>query len=335
MKKVDILLEKMIAEDFQAFLAFQRENIFYITGFMPSSFSFVLINENPVLFASAMDMELAKKNSQIPAVLFESFSQVKDILKESFNKKSILAIEGTLDYQTSNIFSNDFKIDSSDLLANQRMIKDKKEIKLIEEATDIAQKSFKELELTGREWELAHDLGYLMRKNGAYKESFDTIIATGSNSSLPHAVTTDKEIEYPILIDWGAYANYYCSDNTRTYIQSEKEEEIFDIVLEAYNASIKTVKPGVKASDVDKVARDVITEYGYGDNYIHSTGHGVGLEVHEKPNVSIKSDTVLEKNMVITIEPGIYLEGKFGIRLEDTIYLSNKANVIGNLAMKL
>lgn len=339
MVKLDNLISSMDIEGFNALILLKNENIFHVSGFMPSSFAIVLLTEEPILFVSSMDMELAKKNSIIPVTKFESFKQLKKILnnykKNNSNSIFNVGVEKTLELEIFNILNKDFDISVCDLISTHRMIKTKYEIKLIEQATNIAQKSFKELDLIGREWEVAYNLGYLMRKNDAEKESFETIIASGSNSSLPHASTSNKELEYPILVDWGAYYNNYCSDNTRTIIQTERHEEILNIVHEAYKAAIKKIKVGVKASDVDKAARDVIAEYGYGDNFIHSTGHGIGLEVHEEPNISFRTDTLLEKNMVITIEPGIYFEGEFGIRLEDTIHVKNKAKVIGNLPLVL
>ena len=112
-------------------------------------------------------------------------------------------------------------------------------------------------------------------------------MASGVRSSLPHGSPSKNTIESPVLIDWGAVYNNYSSDTTRTIVETEKQEEIFNIVLDAQKTAIKSIKPGVKSSDIDTIARDVITEYGYGDSFIHSTGHGVGLEIHEKPS-SIK-----------------------------------------------
>ena len=123
----------------------------------------------------------------------------------------------------------------------------------------------------------------------------------------------------------------YCSDTTRTFIYSERQEEISNIVLEAHDKAIKAVKEGIKACEVDKVARDIISEYGYGDNFIHTTGHSLGLDIHERPTVALRDKTVLENNMVVTVEPGIYLEGEFGVRIEDMVLVDKKGKVIGNL----
>ena len=132
-------------------------------------------------------------------------------------------------------------------------------------------------------------------------------------------------------MDYGCKFEGYCSDTTRTFLYSERQEEISNIVLEAHDKAIKAVKEGIKACEVDKVARDIISEYGYGDNFIHTTGHSLGLDIHERPTVALRDKTVLENNMVVTVEPGIYLEGEFGVRIEDMVLLDKKGKVIGNL----
>ena len=187
----------------------------------------------------------------------------------------------------------------------------------------------------GTEKEIAFDLVRNMIGNGASKESFDTIVTSGADSSLPHAIPQPKKLNEPILIDWGAIFDGYCSDNTRTMIYTEYQQEIWDIVAEAHDKAIKAIKPGLKCCDIDKVARDIISDYGYGDKFIHSTGHSLGLDIHETPGFSMKDETVIEEGMVITVEPGIYLEGKFGVRLEDTVAISKRAKIIGDLPLNI
>ena len=218
------------------------------------------------------------------------------------------------------------------------MIKSSLEIENITKATEIAQTAFRELDVANRienENVLAFDLVRLMIENGASGESFDTILVSGASTSLPHAIPQAKQLETPILIDWGAKYDGYCSDNTRTIVYTEKEHEIFDIVKESHDKAIKAIKPGLKCCEIDKVARDIIVEYGYGDKFIHSTGHSLGLDIHETPGFSLRDDTIIEKGMVITVEPGIYLEGEFGVRLEDTVSIDRKAHVIGDLPLIL
>ena len=249
-----------------------------------------------------------------------------------------LAIEPNLPFSTYEKLENEFTISSKTYIDKQRMIKTPLEIDKITKATEIAQKSFLELDIlnnTGAEKEIAFDLVRLMIGNGALKESFDTIVASGSSSSLPHAVPGDKQLMQPILVDWGAIFEGYCSDNTRTMVYTEAQQEIWDIVAEAHDKAIKAIKPGLKCSEIDKVARDIITDYGYGDKFIHSTGHSLGLDIHETPGFSLRDDTKIENGMVITVEPGIYLKGEFGVRLEDTVAINNKANVIGDLPLMI
>ena len=281
-----------------------------------------------------MDLENANNTSSIDIVKYESFDKMIEYLKEENIKN--LAIESDL---TANVYQKfeDFNLTISDAISKERMIKSDEEIENILKATEIAHKSLLELDVRSKqekgalEWECAYELGYLMRKNGASVESFDTIFASGPVSSLPHSTPRQHPLDTPVLVDYGCKFGGYCSDTTRTFIYTERQEEISDIVLEAHDKAIDAVKAGVKACEVDKVARDIITEYGFGDNFIHSTGHSLGLDIHESPSVSLKDQTVLENNMIVTIEPGIYLEGEFGIRIEDMVLVDKKGKLIGSL----
>ena len=260
---------------------------------------------------------------------------IKELKNEGINS---LAIEPALPFSSYEKLRDDFSITSKTYIDKQRMIKTPEEIEKITKATEIAQKSFLQLDILNNkntEKEIAFDLVRHMIENGASKESFDTIVTSGSNSSLPHAIPGAKELDNPILIDWGAIFEGYCSDNTRTMVYTENQQEIWDIVAEAHDKAIKAIKPGLKCVDIDKVARDIIADYGYGDKFIHSTGHSLGLDIHETPGFSLKDETIIEKGMVITVEPGIYLEGEFGVRLEDTIAIFNKGEIIGDLPLKI
>ena len=333
---VNNILNDLKNDDFQAYLLTQFTNVEYISGYKPTSFAFCIIKEEPVIYASEMDMELANRDSAIEVRKYESFEGIVNELKQEGVKN--LAIEPTLPYGTYVKFRDDFKIDSKTYIDKQRMIKTPLEIEKITKATEIARKSFLELDIwnnDGSEKEIAFDLVRLMIENGASKESFDTIVTSGPDSSLPHAIPQDKKLEKPILIDWGAIYEGYCSDNTRTMVYTEPQQEIWDIVAEAHDKAIKAIKPGIKCCEVDKVARDIISDYGYEDKFIHSTGHSLGLDIHETPGFSLRDETIVEEGMVITVEPGIYLEGEFGVRLEDTVSISKKAEVIGDLPLNI
>lgn len=333
---INNILKDLQTDDFQAYLLTGFTNVEYISNYKPTSFAFCVIKENPIIYASGMDMELATRDSTIEVKEYESFDvMIKELKQEGIKN---LAIEPSLPYSTYVRFKDDFEIDSKTYIDKQRMIKTPSEIEKITKATEIAQKSFLQLDILNNkcsEKEVAFDLVRYMIENGASKESFDTIVTSGSNSSLPHAIPEDKKLEKPILIDWGCIFEGYCSDNTRTMVYTERQQEIWDIVAEAHDKAIRAIKPGMKCCEVDKVARDIIADYGYGDKFIHSTGHSLGLDIHETPGFSMRDETVVEKGMVITVEPGIYLEGEFGVRLEDTIAISRKGNVIGDLPLNI
>jgi Xaa-Pro dipeptidase len=326
------LFDKMHEKNLDTLLILNPHNITYLAGFMPSSSSVLLIKDDPVLFTSKMDMEDANLNSQIQVEEFKSLDKIKELMKGT------VGIEGSMKMETFEKLKNDsqFEFKITRIIEDMRQIKTSKELKNIVEAIMIAEKSLKNINLDKRnENEIAAEIEYKIRLNGSEKAAFDTIVASGTRSSLPHADPTLKSIEMPVVIDWGAKYNNYCSDTTRTIIETEKHGEIFDIVLEAQKSAIDAIKPGVKASYIDKVARDVIEEYGYGKSFIHSTGHGVGLEVHESPSLSKREILKLQKGMIITIEPGIYLENEFGVRIENMIHITNKGNVLNKIKNKI
>lgn len=170
-----------------------------------------------------------------------------------------------------------------------------------------------------------------MRKAGATSSSFDTIVASGHRSALPHGVASDKVIESGdiVTMDYGCYYNGYVSDITRTVAVGEpdaKLKDIYNIVLEAQLRGMAGFKPGITGRQADAITRDYITEKGYGEYFGHSTGHGIGLEVHEGPGLSMKSDIILEPGMVVTCEPGIYIPGLGGVRIEDDTLITDTHN---------
>ena len=331
---INNILRKLEENELDAMLVANFNNIYYLSGYLPTSFAFLIIKENPIIFVSEMDLENAKNTSSIDIVKYESFAKLIEYLKEEGIGN--LAIESDL---TANVYEKfkDFNLKISNVISTERMIKSDEEIEKMSKATEIAHKSLLELDVRSKqekgalEWECSYELGYLMRKNGAGCESFETIFASGPLSSLPHSTPRNHILETPVLVDYGCKFEGYCSDTTRTFVYNEKQEEISDIVLEAHDKAVDAVKEGLKACEIDKVARDIITEYGYGDNYIHGTGHSLGLDIHESPSVSLRDQTVLENNMIFTIEPGIYLEGEFGIRIEDMVLVDKKGKLIGNL----
>ncbi|MGB9979764.1 M24 family metallopeptidase [Methanobacterium sp.] len=327
------IIDEMQKEDIDTLLILNFNNIDYLAGFRPSASSILIVKDEPVLFTNQMDMEDALLNSKIPV---EELKSLKE-LKKSLN--GTIGLESSMNIQTFENLKKDVSLETkiTDIVERMRSIKTNEELKNIEKALEIAEEAFKSTEFDNNktENEIAAEIEYNMRLKGAKKASFDTIVASGKRSSLPHADVSSNTLQRPIVIDWGALYNNYCSDTTRTIIQTERHEEIFDIVLEAQKSAIAAIKPGVKACEVDKAARDVITEYGYGESFIHSTGHSVGLEIHENPSLSKRDETTIEKGMVITVEPGIYLKDDFGVRIEDMIHVTNKGRVLNKLNAKI
>lgn len=177
------------------------------------------------------------------------------------------------------------------------------------------------------EKQVAAWLEFYMKEEGAEGFSFDTIAASGLHSAMPHAVPTDKRLENGdfLTMDFGCLYQGYCSDMTRTVVMGRanaKQREVYETVLRAQETALQGIRPGMTGREIDSLAREVITKAGYGKCFGHSLGHSVGLEIHERPNFSPKEETVIWPGMVITVEPGIYIEGFGGVRIEDVVILT-------------
>ncbi|EEL49316.1 Xaa-Pro dipeptidase [Bacillus mycoides] len=228
-------------------------------------------------------------------------------------------------------------VPTSGLVENLRLIKTDSEIKILKEAAQIADAAFEHILSFIRpgvsEIEVSNELEFFMRKQGATSSSFDIIVASGLRSALPHGVASEKVIEKGdfVTLDFGAYYKGYCSDITRTIAvgePSDKLKEIYNVVLEAQLRGVNGIKAGLTGREADALTRDYITEKGYGEYFGHSTGHGVGLEIHEAPGLAFRSETVLEPGMAVTVEPGIYIPGVGGVRIEDDIIVTSEGNEV-------
>ena len=223
------------------------------------------------------------------------------------------------------------------LVENMRAVKDEQEIELIAAATRIADQAFEALlagGLAGRtERELALALEHDMRLRGAEAPSFDSIVAGGSHGALPHATPRDVKLEQGqlVVIDWGARFAGYCSDCTRTVAVGEpgpEAREAYELVLGAQQVGLDEVRAGGNTKEIDKAVRDIIYGAGHEEHFGHGLGHGVGLDIHEAPTLSFRSDETLLAGSVVTVEPGVYLPGKFGIRIEDLVVVTDQGNRI-------
>jgi Xaa-Pro aminopeptidase len=231
------------------------------------------------------------------------------------------------------------------LVEELRMVKDPGELAAIRAASQLADAALTEVlgrGLVGRtEREVALDLEFTMRRAGAEAPSFPSIIASGTHSALPHAVPRDVEIPAGTLvtIDWGARLDGYASDCTRTYATGEldpRDRAVYDLVLEAQEAALAAVRAGAGGREVDAVARDIITAAGHGEHFGHGLGHGVGAEIHEGPRLSQRSEATLAAGQVVTVEPGVYVPGAIGVRIEDlAVVTEDGAEVLTGLPKNL
>jgi Xaa-Pro aminopeptidase len=232
--------------------------------------------------------------------------------------------------------------EAPDLIRDMRTLKDAGEVKIITQAIRIAEESMLALRRFIKpgqtENEIAARLEYEMRMRGASAPSFSSIVAVGPNGSLPHYRPGQRAVKKgsAVLIDWGARYKSYCSDLTRVLFVGSIPRTIgavYSIVANAQHLAIDAIRPGVRMYDVDAVARDHIKNAGYGKNFGHGLGHGLGLDVHEAPSLSYRSDAKLEAGMLVTVEPGIYLPGVGGVRIEDDVLVTKTgARVLSRLS---
>lgn len=311
-------------------------NVRYLTGFTGSAGSILIVGEQQHFFTDGRYIEQSKeqvKNSKIHIV---GSSHYLAIEKEKLIKNDMI-IGYESDYVSVSLF-NAFKQtlkkvqweETSEIIEELAAVKDSLEIDSLKTAIEITDivfdKIIPELKTGAKEKDIAARISYLFKINGAEGDSYDPIIASGYLGALPHARPSEKEFEKGdfVVMDFGALYNGYHADMTRTIVigeSTEKHIEIYNIVLESQLAGIDAAKAGVTGASLDAVCRKVIIEAGYGDKFIHSTGHGIGLEVHTHPRISSLNTKPLLENYVVTIEPGIYIAGWGGVRIEDDCWI--------------
>lgn len=314
-------------------------NRLFFTGF-PSSDGFLLITRNGSVFLTDSRYieeaknkitccevdELVNTADQLPAYCKKFGCNTLGVEGSRLTVNELASLRKMLKGVTLTASKTDSYIDAL------RMVKSESEVNNIIKAQRIAEKAFEHIlgfiKEGVTEKQVALELDFFMLSHGAEALSFETIAISGANTSKPHGVPTDKKIECGDLItmDYGAVVNGYHSDMTRTVAVgkvSDKQAEVYNTVLKAQLTALAGLKPGVSCRDADKLARDIITDAGYGPYFRHSTGHGVGVEIHEKPNLSPKSDAILEAGHIVTVEPGIYIPSEFGVRIEDMALITD------------
>ncbi|GMC02684.1 peptidase M24 [Enterococcus thailandicus] len=340
MVRVEKLRKKMQEENLDSFLVTSPYNLRYLTNFTGTTGLAVITLDKAFFITDFRYTEQAANQAQgfeIIKNVGPIFDEVADLVKrENLNA---LAFEETtvsfLEYSVLEEIINAELIPVSGMIEELREVKDEEEIAIIEKACSIADMAYDHILKMIRpgmtEIEVANQVDFYMRSLGATSVSFDTIVASGLRSAMPHGVASDKVIEQGDLItlDFGCYYQGYVSDMTRTFAigdPGEKLKEIYQIVLDAQLAVLDAAKPGLTGIQLDAVARDYITKYGHGEAFGHSTGHGIGLEIHEGPNVSSRAEKQFVPGNVITDEPGIYLPGIGGVRIEDDLLITKEGN---------
>ena len=321
------------------FLTTYPKNISYITGANFEGFWFICYKKQMFAITSEMikgQIQQYFKNKIKIFVIEKSFS---DTVIETCKKYKIkeLSVDVTeISYQLFQVLNNKLKQNNISVVAdgttilNKRIIKNKTEIKNIQKACDIVSKIFEKVKKIVAPGMTEMDIHFKIEEEFAKQkvvQSFKTIVASGANAANPHHISGNRKIQKNdiVLIDMGCIYNGYCSDLTRTFFvgkQTKEQQKVWDIVKLAHDKALKNVKPDIKASDIDLFARNTIKQAGYEKYFIHTTGHGVGLDIHEAPTIGKKSTAVLKDGMIITIEPGIYLQNKFGVRIEDTVLVT-------------
>ncbi|PKB73354.1 MAG: hypothetical protein BZY75_02330 [SAR202 cluster bacterium Io17-Chloro-G7] len=340
-ERVAGLLSRLPERELDAMLISTPENRRYLSGFSGSAGYLLISDGQPVLITDSRYTEQAAKQAQDYRVVQArgGWDWMIDWLKETGVKRmgfesqnmTVATYDALIDALKKDGSLGDVSlIAASGMAEEQRTIKDNEELQLLQKAIDASDAAMEAVcpEITEgmTEREVAWRMEKAMRDFGADGLSFDTIVASGPNGAMAHHQPSDRVIQRgePIVIDMGAIAGGYCSDITRTVTVGEPDEtfrKVYDIVLGAQLTAINTVKTGMTGEECDGLARAVIAEAGYGDNFGHSLGHGVGLAVHENPRVSPKSEDILDQDTVFTVEPGIYITGWGGIRIEDIVIL--------------
>lgn len=335
------LAATLAAQRIDAILVTDLTHMRYLTGFSGSNGALLLRKD-----LSAVVTTDGRYVTQIA----EEVPDIKAVIQRNVGANLLENLEGPqrVGFESSFVSVEQFKkleeacpedvtlVPVSGVIEKQRETKDSFELEQLEKVALVANNALEdmleagELAIGRTERQVAADLEYRMRKAGSERVSFDTIVASGPNSAMPHHGADDRVIESGdlVTIDFGAHLRGFNSDMTRTFVMGELTdfaEEIYNVVLKSQLAGVAAATPGTALVDVDRACREVIEDAGYGEYFVHSTGHGIGLHVHEGPSAASTGKGHLEENMTLTIEPGIYIPGKGGVRIEDTLIITSGA----------
>ena len=335
---IELLTEKIRELELDSLIIGKQANIRYLTGFTGDYGLVVISPQQASFFTSPLYIEQAHSTVRKPFEIIK----VKDDLFKTFEDSGANFLGKRTGYEAKTLTCSDFSrlkvilkdvelVSTTGIVEKLRIEKTPPEIHSIIGAQRISEVVFDEiLEFIHEgmeECDLACEIDYRLRKKGGERPAFDTIVASGPNACKPHAVPSKRKLSTGdmVIIDMGTVFDGYASDMTRTVVLGKADPElkkVYGIVLEAQEAALGGITGGMKCSEADYLARDVIHKAGYGEWFVHSLGHGIGLEVHENPRISKRSQFILKKNMVVTVEPGIYIPGWGGARIEDMVMVT-------------
>ncbi|MDD3001194.1 MAG: aminopeptidase P family protein [Candidatus Riflebacteria bacterium] len=335
------MLRDQFTSNYTAMLVTNLANIRYLCGYSGSNGTLVVTKRKAFFFTDFRYAEQSKKEVGDAAEIVVIQKNAQKVIYDRIKKLGIkaIAIEKTMSLGKFIDFSKNFTgelVPTEGLVESIRQIKQKEEETLLKKAFKIADNAFAELMKVIKpgltEIEVAAKLEFFMKSAGSSMPSFDTIVASGPNAACPHHQPTDRVLKKGemVKIDFGATFKGYHSDMTRTIFLGKASKEfkkIYGIVLDAQKKSIEYAKIGVKCADVDAVAREIITKAGYGENFGHGLGHSLGLDIHESPSLSASCNDIIKENHIFTFEPGIYLPGWGGVRIED-VYMIKKSKLV-------
>ncbi|HBG16050.1 MAG TPA: Xaa-Pro dipeptidase [Firmicutes bacterium] len=343
MERLEQFRKLMVEQEIDGFLATTPENRRYLSGFTGSSGVLLIDEQQAILLTDFRYLEQAadqirtsgfsvKKHEPKlwPTVIEEikAWSK-KPTWKWGFESEHL--VEKDFRFLRENLSSVEL-VPTEGLINLLRRKKSAEEIDFIKKAVAITDQAWEkvktEIKPGRKETEIAALFEYVQRKMGAEGTSFRTIVASGPRSALPHGVASERKLEEGdlVVLDGGALYAGYCSDFTRTIVvgqASSRQRELYNLVLEAQETALTEMRPGMTGKEVDALAREVITKAGYGEYFGHGLGHSLGLAIHESPRLSLTDETILEPGVVYTVEPGIYLPGWGGIRIEDVVVVTD------------
>lgn len=335
-RRIERLLGELEPAGVDCLLISGAANLRYLTGFTGSN-GLAVVGERRRLFVTdfryveqaAGEVEASYEQAQAPGELLRRLAELLSQaapMRMGFDDADLTVRERA---RLRKLLSGEIElVEAGGLVERLRQVKEPREVELIAAAARLADEAFEAVVSRGvvgrTERELALDLEMAMRSRGAERAAFPSIIAAGAHGALPHAEPRDVAVQAGelLVVDWGAVVDGYCSDCTRTLATGELDgeaREVYELVAEAQLAGLEAVRARARVVDVDAAVRQVIVTAGYGEQFGHGLGHGVGLETHEGPSLSTRSQDVLEAGNVVTVEPGVYLPGRFGVRIEDLV----------------